>query len=71
MSRWGGGLPRYSVGHVDRAERIVAALETVPGLTVAGATFEGVGIAACISRADKAAAHVSQRLGSHGEWRHG
>jgi len=71
VSRWGAGLPRYAVGHVDRAHRIVDALESVPGLSVAGATFDGVGIAACIGRADKAAAHISQGLGSHGEWRHG
>ena len=71
VTRWGGGLPRYAVGHVDRAGRIVAALESLPGMAVCGAAYDGVGIAACIGRADKAATHISQGLGSHGEWRHG
>ncbi len=71
VTRWGGGLPRYAVGHVDRAERIVAALQSLPGMAVCGAAYDGVGIAACIGRADKAATHISQSLGSHGEWRHG
>lgn len=71
VTRWGGGLPRYAVGHVDRAGRIVAALQSLPGMAVCGAAYDGVGIAACIGRADKAATHISQGLGSHGEWRHG
>ena len=64
VTRWGGGLPRYAVGHVDRAERIVAALQSLPGMAMCGAAFDGVGIAACIGRADKAATHISQGLGS-------
>jgi oxygen-dependent protoporphyrinogen oxidase len=71
VTRWGGGLPRYAVGHVDRATRIVDALQALPGMAVCGAAYDGVGIAACIGRADKAATHISQGLGSHGEWRHG
>jgi oxygen-dependent protoporphyrinogen oxidase len=71
VSRWGGGLPQYAVGHVDRVARITDAVDEVPGLAVCGAAFDGVGVAACIARADLAATRVSQRLGSDGEWRHG
>ena len=71
VTRWGGGLPRYAVGHVDRAARITDALERLPGLTAVGAAFDGVGIAACIARADRSALLISQRLSSDGEWRHG
>lgn len=71
VTRWGGGLPQYAVGHVDRARRIIDAVESQPGLTVCGAAYEGVGIAACIARADAAAIRISQRLSSDGEWRHG
>jgi oxygen-dependent protoporphyrinogen oxidase len=70
VTRWGGGLPRYAVGHVDRAQRITDAIEAVPGLTACGATFDGVGIAACIARADRSALLISQRLSSDGEWHH-
>ena len=71
VTRWGGGLPQYAVGHVDRVERIIGALDALPGLAVCGATYEGVGIAACVARADVAATRVSARLGRDGEWRHG
>ena len=71
VSRWGGGLPQYAVGHVDRVARISDAVDDVPGLAICGAAFDGVGIAACIARASLAATRVSQRLGSDGEWRHG
>ncbi len=70
VSRWGGGLPQYAVGHVDRAERITAAIEELPGLVACGAAFDGVGIAACVARADRAATLITQRLASDGQWRH-
>jgi oxygen-dependent protoporphyrinogen oxidase len=71
VSRWGGGLPQFAVGHVDRMARIALALDALPGLTACGATFDGVGIAACVARADRVALRISQRLASDGEWRHG
>jgi len=51
--------------------RITEAVDEVPGLAVCGAAFDGVGIAACIARADRAATRVSQSLGVDGQWRHG
>ena len=48
VSRWGGGLPQYAVGHRDRVARIQAAVAAVPGLAVCGATYDGVGVPACI-----------------------
>ncbi len=55
VTRWGGGLPQYAVGHVDRVRRIRAAVAEVPGLAVCGATFDGIGIPACIASANRAA----------------
>ena len=46
VQRWGGGLPQYAVGHVDRVARIRAAVAAVPGLAVCGAAYDGVGIPA-------------------------
>ncbi len=60
VSRWGGGLPQYAVGHVDRVARIRAAVAAVPALAVCGASYDGVGIAACIASARAA---VGQLLG--------
>ena len=55
LSRWGGGLPQYAVGHVDRVRRIRDAVAVVPGLAVCGAAYDGVGVPACI-RSGRAAA---------------
>lgn len=71
VTRWGGGLPRYAVGHVDRARRITESVESLPGLAICGATFDGVGVAACIGRAAASAGWISQHLSADGQWRHG
>ncbi|MEZ0578211.1 NAD(P)/FAD-dependent oxidoreductase [Nocardioides sp. MH1] len=55
VQRWGGGLPQYAVGHLDRVARIRADVATVPGLAVCGAAYDGVGIAACIGSGHAAA----------------
>ncbi len=55
VTRWGGGLPQYSVGHLDRVARIRAGVAAQPGLAVCGAAYDGVGIPACIATARQAA----------------
>lgn len=61
--RWGGSLPQYTVGHVGRAARVHAAVAENPGLAVAGAAVDGVGIPACIASARQAAEAVLQGTG--------
>jgi oxygen-dependent protoporphyrinogen oxidase len=51
VTRWGGGLPQYAVGHVERVARIRAAVREVPGLGICGAALDGVGVPACIASA--------------------
>src|SRR6516162_8759986 len=58
VSRWGGALPQYTVGHLDRVARIRAAVAAQPGLAVCGAAYEGVGIPACVATARAAAGQV-------------
>ena len=58
VTRWGGGLPQYTVGHRTRVERIRAAVAVLPHLAVAGAPYDGVGIAACVGSGQRAAAEV-------------
>jgi len=58
VQRWGGGLPQYAVGHLDRVERIRAAVAGVPGLALCGAAYDGVGIPAVIASAHRAAASI-------------
>lgn len=62
VSRWGGGLPQYAVGHRERIARIRAAIAAVPGLAVCGATYDGVGVPACIRTGQAAAADLLAHL---------
>jgi oxygen-dependent protoporphyrinogen oxidase len=53
VTRWGGALPQYTVGHLDRVARVRSALPE--GLAVCGAAYDGVGIPACVATARTAA----------------
>jgi oxygen-dependent protoporphyrinogen oxidase len=58
VTRWGGALPQYTVGHLDRVARIRAAVAAQPGLAVCGAAYDGVGIPACVATARTATSQV-------------
>jgi oxygen-dependent protoporphyrinogen oxidase len=58
VTRWGGALPQYAVGHAARVTRIRAAVASQPGLAVCGATYDGIGIPACVASAERAAGEV-------------
>ncbi len=58
VTRWGGALPQYTVGHLDRVARIRAAVAAQPGLAVCGAAYDGIGIPACVATARAAARQV-------------
>ncbi|PKH37482.1 protoporphyrinogen oxidase [Nocardioides alpinus] len=60
VQRWGGALPQYAVGHLDRVARIRAAVDGQPGLAVCGAAYDGVGIPAVIGSARRAVASVTR-----------
>ena len=63
VSRWPRGFPQYETGHRARVDAIEAALATdAPGVLVAGAAYRGLGIAACIEQAQRAATLTSERL---------
>jgi protoporphyrinogen/coproporphyrinogen III oxidase len=62
VQRWGGALPQYAVGHLDRVVAVRRELDTLAGLTVCGSAYDGVGIPACIASAETAAAKVVRDL---------
>ena len=62
VQRWGGGLPQYAVGHVDAVAAVRADVARVPGLEVAGATYDGVGVPAVIASAARAATATATYL---------
>jgi protoporphyrinogen/coproporphyrinogen III oxidase len=61
VSRWGGGLPQYAVGHLDRVQRVRDAVAAVRGLAVCGAAYDGVGVPACIRSGQLAAETLTTR----------
>jgi oxygen-dependent protoporphyrinogen oxidase len=68
VTRWGGSLPQYEVGHLDRVAKARAAVAGQPGLAVCGAAYDGLGVPACVATARTAAARVMDHLDPRGEW---
>jgi oxygen-dependent protoporphyrinogen oxidase len=56
LRRWGGGLPQYRPGHAGRVRAMRQSLP--PGLAVAGAAWDGVGVPACLASGKAAAEAV-------------
>ncbi|MGW7066925.1 protoporphyrinogen oxidase [Streptomyces sp. NPDC054855] len=59
VTRWERGLPQYHVGHGARVDLVRDEIAALPGLDVCGATYEGVGVASCISSGLGAARRVA------------
>jgi oxygen-dependent protoporphyrinogen oxidase len=71
VTRWGGGLPQYTVGHLDRVARIRSAVAGQPGLAVCGAAYDGIGIPACVATAQTAAGQIAAYLRDDRQWERG
>jgi oxygen-dependent protoporphyrinogen oxidase len=74
VDRWPRGFPQYEPGHLARVARIETALAAAapgsgPCVTVAGAAYRGLGLAACVRQGAEAAERVAAHLredGGHG-----
>ena len=64
VTRWGGALPLYSVGHLDVVRKIDTAAARHHGLELAGAGYRGSGLPDCISQGQAAARRVLNALGN-------
>lgn len=62
IHRWPNGMPQYTVGHGERLARMDRCAAMLPGLALAGASYRGVGIPACIASGREAADRVAARL---------
>jgi protoporphyrinogen/coproporphyrinogen III oxidase len=56
------GIPQYTIGHASRLARIEARLRDYPGLFLAGNSYRGVSINACIEEAPVTARRVTNHL---------
>jgi len=58
LHRWNRAMAQYTVGHLDRLERINTLRQKLPGLALAGNAYTGIGIPDCIRSGINAAAEV-------------
>lgn len=59
ITRWAHAFPQYRPGHPARVAAVVDALgRAAPGIVVAGAAYDGIGIPACIRQGQSAATAV-------------
>lgn len=61
--RWEGGMPQYTLGHLDRADEIESRVAEISGLALAGSALRGVGVPNCIESGEKAALMLAERWG--------
>jgi oxygen-dependent protoporphyrinogen oxidase len=53
--RWRGAMAQYGVGHLERLQRIEDLLQQLPGLTLAGNGYRGIGVPDCVRSGSEAA----------------
>ncbi|TFJ93544.1 protoporphyrinogen oxidase [Lentibacillus salicampi] len=59
ISRWVNAMPQYTVGHTERIANVRDDMDQeLPGVFLAGSSYEGVGIPDCISQGEKAVTDV-------------
>jgi len=60
VCKWKSAMAQYSVGHLERLERIERLRQQLPGLTLAGNAYRGIGVPDCIRSGREAAKLASQ-----------
>jgi oxygen-dependent protoporphyrinogen oxidase len=56
--RWIKGMPKYTVGHLDRISLLDRSLATHPALHLIGCSYKGIGIGDCVHEAQIAAERI-------------
>ncbi|QWU43959.1 protoporphyrinogen oxidase [Bacillus sp. NP247] len=63
VSRWKEAMPQYTVGHKERMKKLTTFMEKeLPGVYLAGSSYAGSGLPACINQGELAAKHVLSHL---------
>ncbi|MCH1626837.1 protoporphyrinogen oxidase [Fredinandcohnia quinoae] len=66
ISRWKDAMPQYTVGHKERIEFVKKNVqEQLPGVYLAGSSYEGLGLPDCIDQGEAAVEQVLQYLNEH------
>lgn len=56
--RWKRGMPKYTVGHLERIKDIDRLMSAHPGLHLIGCSYKGIGIGDCVHEAEIAAEKI-------------
>jgi oxygen-dependent protoporphyrinogen oxidase len=61
--KWKSAMAQYSVGHLERLQRIEALRQKLPGLALAGNGYNGIGVPDCVRSGAEAASQVLSEMG--------
>ena len=61
--KWKGAMAQYSVGHLERLQRIATLRQQLPGLALSGNGYSGIGVPDCVRSGTEAASQILSRLG--------
>jgi protoporphyrinogen/coproporphyrinogen III oxidase len=61
--KWKGAMAQYSVGHLERLQRIETFRQSLPGLALAGNGYSGIGVPDCVRSGAEAAGKILAEMG--------
>jgi oxygen-dependent protoporphyrinogen oxidase len=61
--KWKAAMAQYNVGHVERVDRIEHLRRQLPGLSLAGNGYRGIGVPDCVRSGQNAAAQALAAVG--------
>jgi len=61
--KWKSAMAQYSVGHLERLQRIEALRQKLPGLALAGNGYNGIGVPDCVRSGAEAASKILAEMG--------
>jgi protoporphyrinogen/coproporphyrinogen III oxidase len=64
--KWKAAMAQYTVGHLDRLERIDRLRQQIPGLALAGNAYRGIGVPDCVHSGTQAAEQLLSTMGLTG-----
>jgi oxygen-dependent protoporphyrinogen oxidase len=61
--KWKSAMAQYSVGHLERLQRIESLRQKLPGLALAGNGYSGIGVPDCVRSGAEAAGKILAEMG--------
>jgi oxygen-dependent protoporphyrinogen oxidase len=62
VTRWKDSMAQYTVGHAQRLEQISELMKDLPGITLGGNGYRGIGVPDCIHSGKQAAESIAKAL---------